>query len=231
MKRFPLRIKKRGDCHAFKNVVVITLSQKVRAMAAKFTLTVFTPYQAEKITGLSVANQRDWRRRGYLKQNHGHARFDAFDLAEIMVLSDMSRRGIGPKDASPLSALCASAIVYYALRWIDAYEGDHMRAYEWNAHVYPEGISWGTKAEWLAKVILKERGYHVIPAPYFVWWANGSELWVHSLDKAFSDGVSDDPRWDGPVIVLSLEALGGRLIRRCETPIVHVEFGENPSSD
>lgn len=199
------------------------------AMEPQLTLTLFTPAMAEKIAGLSVATQRDYRRRGFIKQNEGHARFDAFDLAEMMVLNDMSKRGIGPKDTSSVSKICALAIVYHALQWIDSYEGDHEKVHEWNAHVFPDGVSWGMKAEWLARAVLRERGLSAVPAPLFIWWADGTHTFQVSFDKAFNDGLSDDARWNGPVVILSLQALAGRLIDGAGSALVHVEFQADPS--
>ncbi len=48
----------------------------------------------------------------------------------------------------------------------------------------------------------------VIPAEYFVWWADGSHLWCHGLDEAFDDLSPSDPKRVGSVIVLNLASLG-----------------------
>jgi hypothetical protein len=97
----------------------------------QYTLTTFTPGEAERITGLSTTMQRDWRRRDILPTTHGHARFDVFELAEMWVLKLLTDRGIGPQAAMDVAPQCAAGIVLNALQWVDAYEGDHLRTFEW----------------------------------------------------------------------------------------------------
>lgn len=48
----------------------------------------FTPAEAEKVTGASVALQRDWRRRGLLPKNET-GKWTTFDLDDIVKLSVM----------------------------------------------------------------------------------------------------------------------------------------------
>lgn len=101
-------------------------------MSITLTLTTFTPAEAEAITGVSTASQRDWRRRGFLASSAGHARFDAFDLARMLVIRLLSDRGIGPGQTAEASyahcgdiaGVCSSGILLHAFRWIDAWEGD-----------------------------------------------------------------------------------------------------------
>ncbi len=95
------------------------------------TFTTFTPGEAEKITDVSPATQRDWRRHGFLPKIDGHARFDGFNLAEIMALKMLSERGVPLKQAAEVGELCARGIMHDALEQADAYEGDHFRVLEW----------------------------------------------------------------------------------------------------
>ncbi|QTI79020.1 hypothetical protein IAI58_15505 [Roseomonas marmotae] len=105
-------------------------------MNAVLTLTSFTPGEAERITGVSTAQQRDWRRRGFLPSNEGHARFDLFSMAEMWVLKLMADRGIGPQAVKEVAGTCATGIAWHALAWGDAYEGDHERTLEWQPSVF-----------------------------------------------------------------------------------------------
>ncbi|WAC24645.1 MerR family transcriptional regulator [Blastomonas sp. SL216] len=96
------------------------------------TLTTFTPAEAEAITGVSTASQRDWRRRGFLASGDGHARFDAFDLARMLVIRLLSDRGIGPTQTAQapslafgdIASICAVGALSNAFSWVDAWEGD-----------------------------------------------------------------------------------------------------------
>ncbi|MCX5513738.1 hypothetical protein C3941_13660 [Kaistia algarum] len=220
-----------------------------------YTLTAFTPAEVEKITGLSTMMQRDWRRRGFIPVVGGHARFDPFSLAEIFVMKLLADRGIGPIHSRGVAEWCAIGILWNALLWVDAYEGDHLRTFEW----YPEdvrqalaaqrspsakdeglleavlgaagielpkglGSGWAAKGEYLARQVLRMRGHgRVIPARFFVWWADGTHVWHESLDMAFG-GVSNEAKYAGPVIVLDLNAIASTMGERAGRALVHVEF-------
>jgi len=228
-------------------------------MAAQYTFTTFTPAEAERITGVSTALQRDWRRRGYLPTLEKHARFDMFDLAGLMARGLLASRGIGPQLTEEVIPWCVSGIAWHALKWVDAYEGDHHRTLDWrppqfrpSREISPEmeellrraaaddgklaewsksyDPAWSERGNWLARQILSLKGFpRVIPARYFIWWANDQHVWHESLDKAF-DGWSDDPRVAGPVLVLDLQALASQLQQRAGRALVHVEFPQNPET-
>lgn len=256
-------------------------------MPHQFTLTLFTPAEAERVTGLSVGMQRDWRNRGFLPKNEGHARFDAFALARMMAMKMMSDRGVGPQKSREEAEWCALGIVAGALREISAYEGDHDKAMSWSVRpsslprrighdflYFPKRLresaanpapdlnatrreiaanfinaisqenigdqesdlestewSWGEKADWLRKTILRGNGYRFEPGRYFVSWADGSHIFHISLDQAFRELTSVDTKADGPVIVLDLHHLGGLLLDRAERPIVHVELEASENSE
>lgn len=191
---------------------------------ARFTLSLFSPGEAERITGLSTVMQRDWRRRKLLPEpaGPGHARFNAFDLASMWTRRLLSDRGIGPQETEEIGRWCAFGIIWHALMWIDSWEGDHEKF---------EAPTWPLKAQAMArKVIFAENGgFRVLPARFFIWWADGSHMWHQSVDAAFNADESSDPKYTGPVIVLDLMSLGFELVDRVNRPIVHVEFSEDTS--
>lgn len=223
-------------------------------MTAQYTLSTFTPGEAEAITGVSTTLQRDWRRREFLPKGDGHARFDVFALAEMLTLKLLADRGIGPQLAKDVSDWCAIGMAWEALRSKDAYEGDHERTYDWQPEEFrpkrelaPDALAamekaaaevaghpvdlsffdpgWGEKALWLRKQVLRLRGHgRVIPAPVFIWWADGSHTWRETVQAAFGDLLFNDPRAAGAIIVLDLSALAETLRARAGRPFVHVEF-------
>ncbi|WP_323009647.1 hypothetical protein [Paracoccus sp. (in: a-proteobacteria)] len=228
----------------------------------QITLTQFTPAQAEKITGISVDQQRNLRRHGYLAQSEGHARFDGFGLARLFAIKALSDRGIGPSltaksDESPdIATLCATGILWALLDWVDAYEGDHksfavtwpsppplseadlqLAIEEGQRRGYPEDAirsmfdessrDWADRSEWLKKQVIQKMGARrVIPARYFIWWADGTHSWEKDLDGSFS-GSSHDPRYEGAVIVLDQDAMAARLLSRADTAFAHIEDQED----
>jgi hypothetical protein len=105
-------------------------------MTAHLTLTTCTPGEAERIIDVSTAQQRDWRRRGFLPHRDGHARFDIFDLAEMWTIKLLADRGIGPQLAMDVAALCAVGMAWHALAYGDAYDGDHNRVFEWQPEMF-----------------------------------------------------------------------------------------------
>lgn len=221
-------------------------------MTGTFTLTTFTPGEAETVTGLSTTMQRDWRRRRFLSAPDGkQARFDAFGLASLWTAKMLADRGIGPAESHGILQYCAAGIVWHALQLVDAYEGDHQRALEWQDEVLgrvwdddvagpveqaakdagielPEGwrtSRWGHQANWLARMVLKRNGMHFAPGRFFVWPPEGEPTWTHDAAAVFER--TDVPA--GPVIILDLESLGNELVERTARPLVHVEF-DTPSN-
>lgn len=224
----------------------------------QITLTQFTPAQAEKITGISVDQQRNLRRHGYLAHSDGHARFDGFGLARLFAIKALSDRGIGPAltakpdDGSDVASLCATGILWALLDWVDAYEGDHKTfAVTWppsppmsehelqlvieegKRHGYSEDAirsmaaeargDWDERSEWLKKQVMQKMGARrVIPARYFIWWADGAHSWERNLDGSFS-ASAHDPRYEGAVIVLDQDAMASRLLSRAGAAFAHVE--------
>lgn len=182
--------------------------------AFEHELRLFTPAAAERITGVSVALQRDWRRRGILPQHEGHARFKLFDLAELLFLRMMTDRGIGPlaqTGAVPVKGMAKSVavrIVMHALRWPDAWEGPVERT---------PGRTWGEQAATLIGEMMS-----FDPARFFVWFADGSMVLCDDPREAFDRHLSSDPAVAGAVIVLDLNAIGSHLIEQVGEPLVTV---------
>lgn len=176
-------------------------------------LTTFTPGEAERITSVATVMQRDWRRRGFLPSNEGHARFDAFAVAELWTLKLLIDRGVTLQEAKEVSDLCAIGIVYEALHNHEAFEG-----------FAPEDWALDDGEGLRRRIIRSYTGAGLVPAPFLIWWADGSHHFDKSLDRAFNKCISSAAQVIGPVIVLDLLALGLDLVKRCARPLVHVEI-------
>lgn len=229
-------------------------------MERNLTLTQFTPAEAENITGVSTTTQRDWRRRGILvKRDEGHARYDLFDLGEMMATKLLSDRGVPLIEAADVADWCGMGIGYRALEWHNAYEGDHDRTnearglpnqlIEQNETMFktlreaagtagvdlPENFEqsyrWSDKGEWLAHQVYRERfKTGVIPGHLFIWWANGQHLFHESFDAARDEMTSGDERLAGPALVLDLQSLASTLLTKAGRAFVHVEFPNLPEN-
>lgn len=218
----------------------------------------FTPSEVAKITGVSTAKQRDLRRHGFLPEVKGHARFNAYDLAELFFVQKMSERGVGPKQAFEVSEICATGIVWHALGSAYAYKGDHLTLIEngivpdvvWDEKMVAtvesmaaaaseygktageirDGLTQQTAREmrqagFLQRYVTKFFRGRVLPAPFFIWWADNSETWANNLQEAFDDIPDADPKRTGPVIVLSLESIGRELLEAAKQPLFEVRIG------
>lgn len=215
------------------------------------TLAQFTPAEAERITGVNTALQRDWRRRGYLPSNEGQARFDVFQLARMTVLKLLADRGIGPALSHEEAEWCALAAVHSAFRDRDAWDGEHKQALTWldeyaspppvdpmivafveraneqgaDVPVPTEGSHWGEQSLYLTRRLWRHtKQARVLPAPLFIWWADGSHTFDTSFEKARGATFSTDPKVAGPIIILDLDAVGGTLVDRAGRAFAHVEF-------
>lgn len=100
-------------------------------MKATYTPSLFTPSEAEVITGVSVTLQRDWRHRGFLEKGEGHARFDVFALARLVIMKALADRGIGPSETSEISKVAAAGVVSWLGRYWDTWDGDFDLALSW----------------------------------------------------------------------------------------------------
>lgn len=196
-----------------------------------FTLTHFTPAEAERITGVTTTLQRDWRRRAFIPVMDGHARFDLFQLAEMITLNALANRGIGPSLSKQVSEICAKAIVYSALAWSNAWDGDAHSDLAWRK-IQPHIKKWDGKSEYLITQLWQSLKIPLaFPAPCFIWWADGTHCFSYSYDFAISNMLSDDPRTAGPVIILNLNSLGTVMLDRAGRELAHVEFCDPVSGE
>jgi len=186
-------------------------------MNIKIRLNEFTPAEAALATGVSAVQQRDWRRRGFLPQNEGHARFDACEIAAMWTMRLLSDRGVGPSETGEIAKWAAAGIVSASCKWVDAFGLA-------TSGIPGDNISWKRRAEFLKQKVLRSAGYNLEPAPFLIWWANGAHTFHFSVDQAFKEHLSDDERYVGPVIVLDLASLGTDLLKRLSKPFATIEI-------
>lgn len=182
-----------------------------------YELAEFTPGDAEAITGVSTVLQRDWRRRGILPANEdGHARFDVHGLAELMILKSLSDRGLGPQAAKAVAEIGSGAVVHGALQNEDAFQVE-------SRGPAPAAIDPGAVVR---RTSPNKMHRNVMPAPYLIIWADGSEVWQFDVQKAI-DAISKSAQEDklgGPITIIDQYAMGNLLFRRAGRPLVSVEW-------
>lgn len=184
-------------------------------MSQCYILSQYSAGEAEQVSGVGSAMQRDWRRRGFLPAHPGHARFDLFSLAELTAFALLTGRGIGPTQARSVVEDTAWGIAYFALSWPDAYDGPK---------IWPEpSLSWDEVANIHRVKILGAHGKLSKALRYLIWWADDSHAYTDSLDDAFEVTTSADPRVQAGVVVLDLEAAGSNLASRAGKSLVYVD--------
>lgn len=183
------------------------------ATSLRNTWTTFTASEVEKITGVSTTTQRDWRRRGFLEAtDDGWTRYELHDLCQLLVMSALQERGVGPSLSKDIAGVAALHIAFFALSWVDS-------------------IDDGTSGEFEKLVRLRgePRGAFFVrpsaqkPLRYLVVWATGEIGLVEDIGAAFSQ-LSSDRKYHGAIIVLDLDALATLLIDRAGRPFVSVEI-------
>lgn len=179
----------------------------------------FTPLAAERITGVTRMQQRNWRRFGYLGSNGGAvAEFYAYDLVEIWVIGMLAERGIGPARGRKAAASIALRILAHAEQRPAAFPADILPTIENPTLYFTAYPSCGS-------------------ARFFVWFPNdligfgdhvedliaGRGLFGHVGD-VLPESVTD-LRASGALIVLDLESLAIQFLERTG-PL----FQQNPAS-
>lgn len=171
------------------------------------TFSVFTPAEAERITGVSVALQRDWRRRNIIPRNDGHARFELFDLADILTLKLFSDAGLSLDRAKGWIPFVPATIIAFALYRPGAIEGDDEEYLALNRETFAVNIAiTHSKAMCSGDLVI---------------WPDGKSECVPDTDKAIKNASHE--KLYGAVRILRLDAIGQEFARRAGRSLVHLE--------
>jgi DNA-binding transcriptional MerR regulator len=195
----------------------------------------FTPGEAAEITGVSVENQRNLRRTGYLPSHKGHARFDIRDLAQLLVIGIMSERGIGPKVACTFAATAGQGVFLKAIARSTFYsiaaqraalddtkeEADESLALPEASDLDERTVRGMIARMHAADAAQAAAGLAGQEAPeFFCLWANGHPEFFYGEEHPFADCDYGHTAWQGPVIMLSMGALASLLVDRLPRPAI-----------
>ncbi len=179
----------------------------------KKTFTAFTPAEAERITGVSVVLQRDWRRRKIIPaRQDGEARFLLPALLEMLTLKMLSEAGLGIEEAREWCPFVPAAIASHALVVDGAIEGD--------VDLHPLGLRY---PEILAKEISAQISRAIPGGDLVIWSDRKSEVvrdWRSAIEQAPHSKLC------GAVRILIFEAIGTELAKRAGRALVHIEREE-----
>lgn len=220
-----------------------------------FSLSEYTPAEVERMTGVSTASQRDWRRHGYLPRQDTHARFNVLTAAELYVMKMFADQGKGPAVSSPYASRIAMSMVKTALIWRrDVWGGNDPAAVfdaiptaarrrtltEQYYHQHDlerpdrDKPTREEKIEWIIDSLFRSMGARdsLTHSRLAILWPNGEfEIGDYTAGKDYivSEGQLDrvDPKFDGPASVLHLEASAANLARRSRLPFLSVSAALN----
>ena len=172
-------------------------------------LNEYSAAETASITGLKVATQRDWRRRGFLSstEDGSHARFKLPTLAEIFTMRQMSNQGLWPDIFADVAKLTARGILFHRMKFSDCYEGSKDAIERFCGRRNTPEIK-----------IMRHLGYgEEQPKKYLIAWAQNplgarSTEFTDNLDAAFNKKTKgklgiDFLNQEGPVVVFNLEAI------------------------
>ena len=200
-------------------------------MVMEFTLEYFTPSEAGEITGVNATAQRNWRNRGYLPETQGHARYNLFDLSEIMFMSEMGKRGIGPAQTKRLARISGLQIARCsAAQAVGLPDYSKLQSIE-------EGASLTLLRARTAKQSLmrlrsaldEDSSSNNIPdftrietGNTFIWFANDTECWDTNYESAIERMNLDElsPELSGPIIILELANVAARMAAAAPRPML-----------
>lgn len=157
----------------------------------------FSSAEAEAVTLVSQATQRDWLRRGLISpgRNGGRTAFKGFDLAFLIILRELTRVQMFVAAAADIAALAAPMVETFA---------------EW-ASVGPEDARFvGMRGHTISRFL-------IVPHDGDAVRCNEPSEWLARQD---AEGKS------ASALILDCRALGQELAQRLPRPLVHVEWRE-----
>jgi hypothetical protein len=175
--------------------------------------TVFTPAEAERITGVSVTLQRDWRRREIMPKREGHARFDLRDLADMFALKCLFDAGIWLEQAKQdqdLLPFITAGVMMHALAAAGSIEGDlreHRRQF-------------GRLS--LLRIVTHDLRLRTLPGGDLIIWPNGEFQFAKNVERTIR-GAEPEKKY-GTIRILNLQALGQEFARRAGRALVRIEM-------
>lgn len=183
-------------------------------ISSKVTEGAFTPREVERMTGLSTAMQRDWRKRGFLSSLQGkHARFTADEVAALFIMKLLADGGLGPAVSHRLAQPAARALLMYGTDTFAALEveGPAEAVDEYSKAYASDTAEWeiasGMKVEDLQR--------------YLVFVGPDKLFTTNDLNSFAAE------RRPGPMLILDLDDLGKKLAARAPRPLrkLHVAPG------
>lgn len=111
------------------------------ARRVRFDWHLWSPAEANRLTGMPQHAQVDLRRHGLLDTRAQHYRFDLFGLTYLQAIVKL-RPVLGLKRAAAAGKLAAFGTANYVLAWNQSYSGEHEQTLAWDAAIYEQIEAW-----------------------------------------------------------------------------------------
>lgn len=224
----------------------VSLREIITSCLMELRIEPFTPSEVAEISGISLDNQRNFRRSGYLPKTSGqHARFTLHETARLLVIGLMAERGVGPKVSVTFADTAARGIVL-SLLWrpelyarsaakaaLDATEADFAEGLARARLAMGDAFDEKTAAQSLrqseaikrlseeAEAMLGMRGE--ARPNFFCLFANGHPEFFYGDDDPWADVDYRMAAWQGPVTCFYMGAIAALFASRVHRPIIHAE--------
>jgi len=173
--------------------------------------TKFLPSEAERITGVVVAKQRDWRRHGHIPgAPRSWNEFVLPQLAALYAMNSLAMMGFGPTKSKDAAEVAAVSIVFRSLQIPGAYDP--------KSEFGPLGMSAAAR-----KLANENNPFgRVIPGGrFFIVWPDGEWYSADDVSAALALDANAD-RVGQPVAVLDIQKIAADILAKAQRPVVFV---------
>lgn len=189
--------------------------------------TLFSPAEAEAITGVGVAMQRDWRRRGIIqKADDGWSRYDRQSLAEMTIIKHLADAGIAPALAKDWAVWAGWRLADHALH--------HPNAEEVHGRELLEAFEARVGRSIPLPGRYQRSDHSAVDQRFLVVRAGAVPHLTSDLNRFFDNGFFDDDSKGflapGAGVVLDLFAAGYAMAQRAGRPL-HVVIVEDKDAE
>ncbi len=203
-------------CHLSRN----HLSRQAKMVDRVQHVEAFTPAEAEALSGIGTALQRDHRRRfpNWLPQKSGHARFDLFQCLQMRFVADASELGIGPAHAYQTGEWVAHHALAFALNEPGCVAGD--LSYECTL---PDANEDEIREYTARRVFAEAFGRpKIMPNEFAFVWGDGTDWFGPSFSDCLEALPREDPRRGKPTVAVHLPSFARQIVVKLPRPAVRI---------
>lgn len=184
----------------------------------------FTASEAAAITGMSLAAQRDHRRRftAWMPPQGRHPTYQIYELFQMRFVMDVAPLGVGPKRAWEESEWVATGAAYSAFHIPGCIQGsfdpDPFGAPDPTEEEIKDGTARAVFRDFMRNFELPS----IVPERFVFIWDKGDAWFDSSFDAWRARVKPNDPRLGKPAVILDLPFFAKALVERLPRSAVRV---------